>query len=311
MSGLVKNGSIRETKEFGKVVGVFEANVIAINPTKDELETIYGPQEKDPEYVKEKEVKINEDGDTMMVDSVRVDVYLSAKYRRAVEEGDKIVYKPATSILKAVFYLEDREKTNKDGSKRQYINTAGTTSWVEDESDLKDWFITREYRVAKVGEDELFSFLRAWLKYDFKKPNTAFDLTDFNKFIAGDVGILKGEINGEAAQSVVGLATIRTVEKDGAVNEYQGVYNRMFLPGYNIKFFKTKKFTPEAVQALREKAPKELKPFEKFVVQITDEEYGVKDYFELSEIAPYDPTANPVANTDDAFVGGEDEEDNY
>lgn len=291
--GLIQGGKIRENKEFGKIVGVFEADVLSINPTKEDLELIYGPQEKEPEYTKEKEVKLNEEGDTAIVASARMDVYLKDKKTK--------------QLVKAVFYLEDRDKTNKDGTKTQYINSAGITSWVEDESELKEWFIARDYRKAKVGEDEIYGFAKAWLKYDFKDLGTAFNLADFGKMIQGDFSGFSSEINGDAAQTVLGLATIRTVEKDGVMNEYQGIYNRKFLPGYNMKFFRTKKFSPEIIEEIRQQD--KPKPYERFIMDITDEEYGVKDYFVLEEARPYVEGENTILSTDSPLV--EDDDSNY
>jgi hypothetical protein len=59
------------------------------------------------------------------------------------------------------FFLEDKDRVNKDGTKKQYINNIGTCSWAAEESALPDWFKGREYRVAKVGEEDLYAFLRS------------------------------------------------------------------------------------------------------------------------------------------------------
>jgi hypothetical protein len=46
---------------------------------------------------------------------------------------------------------------------KQYINSVGNCSWAADPNDLPDWFKARDYRVLKIGEEELYEFLRTWL----------------------------------------------------------------------------------------------------------------------------------------------------
>lgn len=291
------SGSKRENKEFGKVAGIFEAAVIAVNPDREELEIIYGgEQEKDPEYLKEKDVVVGKDAEgediTETVNSARIVFFLKEK--------------KTGTLLQATFYLEDRDKKNKDGTKNQYINGTGSTSWAVDAGSVPTWFDDGNVRVAKVGEEELYGFAKAWLGgstgLDFSKKTTKFDL-GFSDLIKGNVKGLKNQLNGEYAGTVIGVATIRTVEKDGEIKEYQGVYNRSFLPGYNIKFFKTAKFTPEIIDGYRtdmasKERRKNVKPYQRFVANITDGEYGIKDFYILDEIKTYDPAQNVAAGND-------------
>ena len=59
------------------------------------------------------------------------------------------------SLFKVSFFLEDRERENRDQTKKQYINSVGMTAWAADENDLWDWFTKeRDYRVAYIGEEE-------------------------------------------------------------------------------------------------------------------------------------------------------------
>jgi hypothetical protein len=60
--------------------------------------------------------------------------------------------------MKVSFFLEDKERQNKDETKKQYINSVGNCSWAADPNDLPDWFKARDYRVAKIGEEELYEF---------------------------------------------------------------------------------------------------------------------------------------------------------
>ena len=49
---------------------------------------------------------------------------------------------------------------------------------------------------------------------------------------------LKAQLGGEFTTTVLALATIKTVVRNEETKEYQGVYNKAFLPAYNLKQFR-------------------------------------------------------------------------
>jgi hypothetical protein len=214
--------------------------------------------------------------------TLRMDVWL-----QEIKSGDK---------FKATFFLEDKEKENKDGSKKQYINAVGVCSWADDPNNLPQWFANREYRVAYVGEEEFYGFLRTWLgELDYRDAETTLQL-DWNKLMRGNVRDVKSQIGGEWSTNVVALATIKTVIKDDDTKEYQGIYTKGFLPAYSIKQFRLVDYTNDRVlSGLRAKASKDLKPHERFVVQVTGE-YGCRDYFKLKDLEDYNSGDNLVAS---------------
>lgn len=271
-------GTKREQKEtsFTLKTGLFEANVIAINPDAEELKEKIGIEVKEDskqlEYLGERE------GNT----TLRVDVWL-----QEVKSNDK---------FKVTFFLEDKEKENKDGSKKQYIDSVGTCSWAEDPNLLPDWFKKRDYRVANVGEEDLYNFMRVWLgNLDLKNADTVLQL-EWKKLMKGNVKDLKDQIDGEFSVPVVALATVKTVIKDDETKEYQSIYNKGFLSRFSLKNFRLVNYSDEKIVAsLRGKKAKDLKPHEKFVVQVTGE-YGCKDFYVLREIKEYNPNENLVAS---------------
>ena len=103
----------KQVQEFAKKVGLFEAEVVAINPTTEEYKEVLDielpAESKSTEYLGK-----SRDGNTYL----RVDVWL-----KDVKSGDK---------FKTTFFLEDKERENKDGSKKQYINNVGRCSWADD-----------------------------------------------------------------------------------------------------------------------------------------------------------------------------------
>jgi hypothetical protein len=277
IGGKKKENANLESKEFAKKVGLFEAKIIAVNPDIEEYKEVLGMElkadSKAVEYLGE-----SKDGNK----TLRLDFWLEE-----AKTSDK---------LKVTFFLENKMKENKDQTKKQYINSVGTCSWAADANDLASWFTTRDYRPAFVGEEELYNFLRTWLgNLDYRDAETVLEL-DWKKLMNGNVRDLKSQIDGEWATPVVALATIKTVEKDGEMKEYQGVYNKAFLSSYNLKFFRTVDYNnPKTQASLRDKKSKDLKPHERFVVNITGE-YGCKDFFILKDAKEYNADDNLVAS---------------
>lgn len=267
----------KQVQEYAKKVGLFEAEVIAINPTNEEYKDVLGielpAESKATEYLGK-----SRDGNTYL----RVDVWL-----KEVKNGDK---------FKTTFFLEDKERENKDGSKKQYINNIGRCAWAADPNDLADWFTKRDYRAAYMGEEELYEFLRTWLgKLDYMKENTVLQ-ADWKKLMKGNLNELKSQVDGAYCTNIVALATIVMKERDGESKEYQGVYNRAFLPAYALKAFRVVNYNDPAEQSkLRAKKLKDLKPHERFVVNVTGE-YGCRDFYVLRDLKDYNADDNLVAS---------------
>ena len=188
--GGVKRESTNTESKFNKKVGLFEANVVAINPTNEEYKDVLGIElsedSKATNYLGE-----TRDGNTYL----RVDVWL-----QEVKNQEN---------FKVSFFLEDRERENRDQTKKQYLNSVGMTSWADDENNLFDWFKeNREYRVAFIGEEDLYDFLRTWLgQLDYRSAETTLTL-DWSKLMRGNVKDLKDQVDGEWCNSIVALATV-------------------------------------------------------------------------------------------------------
>ena len=263
--------------EFTKKVGLFEAKVVAINPDAEEYKDILGMEVKEDSKAVEY-LGTSQDGNT----TLRVDVWLEE-----VKNQDK---------FKVSFFLENKERENKDQTKKQYINSIGVCSWADDANNLPEWFAKRESRVAFVGEEELYNFLRTWLgNLDYRDAETTLSL-EWKKLMKNNLRDLREQIDGEWCTNIIALATVKTVEKEGDIKEYQGVYNKAFLPAYSIKQFRLVNYNDsKLVSTLSQKKPKDLKPVEKFVVNVYGE-YGCKDYFTLKDLQDYNADDNLVAS---------------
>lgn len=286
-------GEKREEKDFQKKVGLFEGVVVAINPTIEEYKSVLGIEleegNKATEYLGE-----SKDGNTYL----RVAVWLKTK------TGEKF---PVT------FFLEDKERENKDQDKKQYINSIGICAWAADPRDLNEekmeWFSKREYRVAYAGEEDLYSFMRNWLsQLDYRSKSTEI-LIEWKKLMKGNVKDFRDQINGEWCTDsrtnqpigVGAMATVITKEKDGETKEYQGVWNKAFLPSYALKNFNLIDYSdPTVVEGLKAKKlasteSSDIKTHERFVLKITGE-HGCKDFFLLKALKDYNPEDNFVAS---------------
>jgi hypothetical protein len=263
--------------DFKKSVGLFEAKVIAVNPNMEEYKDILGIELKEDSKALDYLGKTDEDNIKL-----RIDIWLEE-----VKDNEK---------FKVTFFLEDKEKENKDGSKYQYINAVGVCSWASDSNDLPEWFAKRDYRVAYVGEEDLYNFMRTWLNnLDYRDAETILEI-DWKKLMKGNVKDIKSQIDGEWCSTIGALATIKIVAKDGDTKEYQGVYNKLFLPPYSIKQFRLVDYSKtETLNKLRAKKTRDLKAHEKFAVNVTGE-YGCKDYFTLKDLRDYNPDDNLVAS---------------
>lgn len=268
-------GKKREQKDFvnTKYVGLFEAEVVAINPNVEEFNEILGIELKEDSKATE-----------YLGESKEGNTYLRLNFWLKNTKTDEIFSSPAS------FFLEDKDRENKDGTKKQYINTIGVCTWADDPNNLPNWFKERDYRVAHVGEEELYEFLRMWLgDLNYRDAETVLSI-EWKKLMKGNVKDLKDQIDGEYSVHVGALGTVVTREKDGEVKEYQGVYNKAFLPAYAIKNFRLIDYSdPNILANVRAKETRDLKAHEKFVVKVTGE-YGCADVFVLKDLEEYDPS---------------------
>lgn len=266
-------GNVREpsTGNYAKQVGIFEAKVIGFNPDKEELENILETEiQKDPEYLGE-----DQEGNAKTTISVWLEDVIS---------GNK---------FNARFTIVDKERTNKAGDKFQFINSVGLTTWADEKSNTGDWFTKfldkdkkskgdKQVRKALNGEEQLYSFLRAWLKLDYFDPSCELIL-DNKKLFRGNMKELNDMVKSDFAGTVVCLAIVRTVKNDkGETNDYQGIYNKAFLPGSFMK-------------EIRLGAKKKSKSLKYFIENIEDREYGCSDHYSLETLHEYDPSQNLVA----------------
>lgn len=281
-------GQKRQETEFVRnlYVGVFEAEVLCVNPDEEDFKELLGIELKNDskatEYLGER------DGNT----TLRISVWL--KDVRTKEN------------FNLNFFLENKERENKDMTKKQYINSLGTCTWADDPNNLPDWFKEKDYRVAYSGEEELYNFLKTWLGgIDFRSEGAELKL-DWKRLMKGNLKEISEQIGNDFCKNIVCLATVVTKERDGDIKEYQGVYNRAFAPQYALKQFRLVDYdNPENIERIKAKRPKDQKAHEKFALAVKGQ-YGCTDSFVLKDLRPYNAEDFLVASNNVISESGSD-----
>lgn len=224
-----------ESQESKKYIGLASSFVVAVNPTKKELESIYGREmANDPEYVV----------DTDNGKEARITLVLKTDPK--VNNGIEL-------LTRAMFTLRNAPAYNSDQSKVQVIDKFGNVAWAATEdakagkklfsANGKELKIDSSYRMACVGEADLIGFLKAYLCIEdafnyingswVLKDNTdnfIFGLENIKDYFSGDFSEIKEAIVLQPNNKVKLLYGVRN--KDGVL--YQSVITRngMVLPNY-------------------------------------------------------------------------------
>lgn len=212
--------------EFKKYIGLASSRVIAVNPSKQELENIFGnTQDKDPEYVVE-----GENGKEARI--------------TFIVQPDPEKYPDIDVKARAMITLRPTPAYNREQTKVQVIDRYGNHTWanVEDakngvkllSQDGKELKIDTKYRMACVGECDLIDFLKAFLVVDdafnyvngswVKKENAdrdcLFALEHIKDYFSGDFSELREAIALQPNNKVKLLYGVRTTDDN---KQYQAV----------------------------------------------------------------------------------------
>lgn len=285
--------------------GFFNGKVLAVNPSQEKLAELLGytPKEDAKEFSYESKDK---DGNEV----VTVSFWLQA------DTAEK-------QWFNARFRLVDKVQVNKEGTKTQFVNATGGSSWTDKKENLLDWFshfqdkdkknIADKYvREAIQGEANLYTFLRAWLAkvsffdvetnilIDVKKIFRNVDkyveeqfkpLIDAQIAVDNAEGAKKSELAKELLTApVVALAVVYTGDKDGEVVHYQNLYQE-FLGSYMMK---------KVSFALSSNNWTADKGLAKWHEQVTGQ-HGCKDSYKLCMLEPFDENNHQQA-TNNLFV---------
>ena len=224
-----------ETQEFKKYIGVGSSFVVAVNPTKKELEKIYDHEiQNDPEYV------------------VDTDNGKEARITFVVKT-DPEACNGIEIINRVMFTLRNAPAYNRDQTMVQVIDKYGNVTWtsIEDAKAGKKIMsrkgnpqkIDDNYRMACVGEADLVGFLKAflcvkdafnyvngvWVKKD-DADDYLFGLEHIKDYFNGDFSEVKEAIALQPNNKVKLLYGVRTTDEG---KQYQTVATRNGMVLYN------------------------------------------------------------------------------
>lgn len=175
--------------ESSLYTGVGCVNVLAVNPTKEELDKLRGFESKnEPKYTIEKDGEVTQ-----------VITFL-------VRTNDNPVNNGVDTFGFIKFFVRDKCMLNKDGNKLKVINKYGECAWLpyDKESnkvlgvpDNMHWFTPDDVRPCIAGEEELTRFLKNYAntaQKDDAGNKVECRIDNMNKIASGDVKELKNLI---------------------------------------------------------------------------------------------------------------------
>lgn len=170
--------------------GLSNFNVIAVNPTLDELHDLGIMLKSEPNYYVE----------------------------FSGEEYFKLTFWIKNEDLTTRFeiLMNNKPRISQSG-KHQYLNNAGQSTWSND-APTYDWWKTEGTRHAFTGEETLVNFVKAWANVA-NGDDVYFESID--KIVRGDVAEVKALVKVLASNQVRLLIGV----KDG---KYQSVYTKVF-----------------------------------------------------------------------------------
>ena len=285
-----------DVQGFAQYVGVGNFQILAVNPTKAELEAIYGRElEREPEYLGKTTIQ----GISGEFDQVRIDFIVKsvADKNNGIEMIDKVS-----------FFVVNTPHYSTTGKVR-VLNKYGETTWLEPDfvksgtvPSNMSWYNTDGMKVAHRGEVELIDFLKAWLAIpirSWKDRNTGkemqidnFDdakasLGKVKDYFKGDVSELKEIAKALPNQMVKILFGIRTTDEG---RTYQNAFNRYFLKYRNTTMTGLTRALNEALaNGAYSTTAFQVCPLKEFSLEATDFNSGATTSAPNAEAGTVDP----------------------
>lgn len=271
-----------------RYIGYAAVNVLAVNPTKEELEKIYNNSvDSEPEYHK----VITDQLTNKVYNQMRIDFIVKVNDRNAVNEDGS----PIDMISRLSFFIRGRVKKNKTETKIQVIDKYGRTAWVTKEQfevkaipvsqSGKPLNIDSDYRATMEGEEELTTFIKAYLgiqdpmiynqdtgmwemKPEEDLPNYECRFENMQELAKGKIKEIKDAI-AIFPKNVVGcLFGVRTADNNMM---YQDFYKKMFFTSTSLGVISrlTKEINNAKASGAYPSTSFEIKPLHEYKVNAT------------------------------------------
>jgi hypothetical protein len=237
MSGFGTQVEVGEGIQRKLYTGAENFKVVGVNPTKAELEAMYGREINfDPEYIGV--TKVSDSDGEREVPQIRLDFYLS-------NEDESVT-------TKLQFYVANTHHKSQTG-KYKVINAFGRDTWLDEDAiktkqvpDNMQWYSADGVKVAKRGEVELVSFLVNLLNLPFNldkvedksEAYASISKEEWVKIFAGDFTLLKNIT--QSTNNKIGVLLGVKTKGDGKL--VQTTFNRHTLRQYIIPSIKKDNF---------------------------------------------------------------------
>lgn len=307
----------KEVVEFGdfkQFVGLESFSILAVNPTKKELNALYGkedsPDDTEIEYVDEKEE----------CDRIRINVYVRGQQ--------------TNRICRIGFMLVDKQRINKEGDKAQFINQTCVSTWCDEESNLPTWFTEfldkdkstslgkKSFRKAIEGEADFYEFVRNVTRgINYYSTDTELHF-NFAKLLKGDFSQLNQIlVEGEYSYPFVALNYVRFDADSGKY--YNEIFSKSILPPIYLDKVKMlqQDYYKEIVEELKDderfkdyavltsfdvcgyvnepdvkfKKEFENKTWSKFISEVSGQ-YGARGFYKICPVFEYKKDMNPISS---------------
>lgn len=233
----------KERVDFAKYIGVAPLKIVAVNPNKAALETIYNTTlDKEPEYIG------TVDRNGVKKRFVRVNFILRTDPTKVTVPNAKGEEEGVDALFRLSFMIVDEPMLNADGTKGKVIDKYGRTAWAtKDEIKAKaipvyangPARLDADYELLKPGVENLLNFIKAYLgignvdeyvdgTWRLRKNPEDYEagFNDVDKWFTGNVDEIRGAVNLMPTNMVKCLIGVRHSD-DG--KEYQDVFNRSFM----------------------------------------------------------------------------------
>ena len=256
--------TVEQKSDFKRYVGVAQSKVVALNPSKKQLEEIYGREvQNDPEY-------FGTDEETG-VKWARLDFIV-----KTIPEACNGI----ELLSHATFTIRNEMYSNRDNTKVRVLDSYGNSTWMDTEaaknhqkplSSSGTPVKIADYRIARRGEPELIDFLRKYistpeqfeyvngvwslknLKHEseltkeeaekddlltYEKCMMALDKEDFENFFKGNVSALWDQLSARMKMEPLAITLLYGVRTNEEGKQYQSVctsYDMMLRKNYTSR----------------------------------------------------------------------------
>lgn len=218
--------------------GLAALKLLVVNPTKEELSTLYGGKEMEYDPVYHDTTKVTINGVEKEVPRARINIYMGLDL-----EGEE-----ETQIIPLNFFITKAPLISQSG-KIMFINNYGQTGYLTKEDitsgnlpENMKWFLTDGAKVCMRGEDSLIDFMRKFINIEeprkYNNDTKEWELIDdlstavsileeevLAQLFRGDASYIKAALMSQPDNEVKVLLGVR--EYDG--KEYQTFYAREFM----------------------------------------------------------------------------------